>query len=248
MNFRHPFRRLAAATSIALVLGTCGALVSPHAFAGDPATDEIQRAYAPYRAALFRTNGNSQAEALQAIRDAQQAWKQVVARFGQKAPPPYDRDASFAASLARVGAIYDKAAAEIGNNQLSQAHETLEEARDVLGELRRRNQVVVFSDHMNTYHAEMEHVLTDGPKLLGTSGGLLDLAGRVGTLEFLAGRLGKEAPAELRGNDEFVTAARAVEKSVAELKAAVMKQDAAAIKEAIGRLKGPYSRMFLRFG
>ncbi len=248
MNLPRFFHRTTAAVSIVMAIGANSAFFPSAAFAGDPATDEIQRAYAPYRAALFRTNSNSQAEALQAITQAQQAWRQVIAKFGQKAPAPYDRDTSFAASLAKVGSIYDKAAGEIQKNQLPQAHETLEEARDVLGELRRRNQVVVFSDHMNTYHAEMEHVLTDGPKLLGESGGLLQLAGKVGTLEFLARRLGQEAPAELAGNEEFITASRAVEKSVADLKAALLKQDIAAVKEAIGKLKGPYSRMFLRYG
>ena len=55
--------------------------------------------------------------------------------------------------------VYAKALAEVGANQLSRAHEMLEEARDIMADLRRRNQVITCSDHMNACHAEMEHVL-----------------------------------------------------------------------------------------
>lgn len=241
--------RLTIARSVAaLSLAAVALLGATGARAGDPVTDAVTRAYAPYRAALFRTNGNSQAESTQAIEQARKAWAEVVATFGDKPPAPYDRDAGFAASLAKVGAVYAKAADEIRNNQLAQAHETLEEARDVLSELRKRNQVVTFSDHMNAYHEEMEHVLKDGAKLLAAQNGMAELTAKAGVLEYLARRLATEAPADLSKNGEFADAAKAVQASVAALKAALVRQDAAAAKEALGKLKVPYSRMFLRFG
>ncbi len=43
-------------------------------------------------------------------------------------------------------------------------------------------------------------------------------------------------------------ALQALETSVTVLQRAAMKQDATAAREALGRLKGPYSRMFLKFG
>lgn len=223
-------------------------LFASHAGAADPVTDAMERAYAPYRIALFRTNSNSQAESEQAIAQTRQAWNQLVTQFAQRPAAPYDRDGEFAATLARVSGVYDKAAGEIQKGQLTVAHETLEAARDIMADLRRRNQVVAYSDHMNAYHEEMEHVLTQGPKLLGAADGMLQLAGQVGTLEYLARRLTTEAPAQMSRSEEFVTAAKAVDKSVADLKAAVMRQDANAVREAIGKVKGPYSRMFIKFG
>jgi hypothetical protein len=44
------------------------------------------------------------------------------------------------------------------------------------------------------------------------------------------------------------TLVEAVETSVAALRAATLGQDAAAVRAAIGKLKGPYSRLFLKFG
>ena len=223
-------------------------LASGFASAADPVTDAMQTAYGPYRAALFKTNSNSQTEAQQAIDQARQTWSAIAAKFGTTPPAPYDRDKEFAASLAGVSKVYDKAAAEIAKNELTEAHETLEHARDIMSELRYRNNVSVYSDHMNAYHAQMEIVLIDGPKTLAAPNGMLELTAQTGALEFLAARLASEAPADVRDNAEFKTMLVAVQKSVVDLKAALFTNDATKVKEALGKVKVPYSKMFLKFG
>jgi hypothetical protein len=227
---------------------TLASLAAMPALAADPVTDAMQAAYAPYRAALFRTNSKAQLESEQAIAQAQQAWKAISERFAAKPPAPYDRDAEFAKSLAQVAAIYERAAQQVSDRRLAEAHETLEQVRDLIAGLRRRNDVVVFSDHMNAYHADMEHVLEQGSQAFAAPQDLLLLMGRVGTLEYLARRLRTEAPAALLREPEFAPLLEAVEASVAALHAAVLSQDAAVVRAAIGKLKGPYSRMFLKFG
>ena len=77
---------------------------------------------------------------------------------------------------------------------------------------------------------------------------MLQLTAQVGALEFLAGRLKSEAPADYLKNEEFNALNKAVEKSVADLKAALFSQDATKVKEAISKVKGPYSKMFIKFG
>lgn len=218
------------------------------AFAADPFTDAAQKAYAPYRAALFKTSNGTQQEAQQVLQQAQQSWAQIVGQFAAKAPAPYDRDATFSATLKDVSSVYNQAAAEVGQNKLSVAHETLEKVRDLLADLRHRNQVVVYSDHMNAYHAAMEHVLNDGDKTLAQANGMAQLTAQAGVLVYLTGKLTAEAPADYLKNDEFVTLAKVQKKSVDDLQAALFAQDAKAVKEAIGKLKGPYSKLFLKFG
>ena len=226
-------------------------------WAADAFTEAVQATYPAYRSVLFKTNSATQEECRQALAQAQSAWQQVAGRFAAGAPSPYDRDTQTSATLREVAAVYAQAGAEIERNQLKEAHETLEKVRDLLAAMRQRNQVVVFSDHMNAYHEQMEHVLTAGPGLLGgggtngtssTSGGLTALALEVGALQHLAGRLSSQADAGLRANPEFNTLLKAVQQSVADLRAAVLAQDAAAAKAALGKLKGPYSRLFLKFG
>ncbi|NWG74344.1 MAG: hypothetical protein HXY24_07020 [Rubrivivax sp.] len=217
--------------------------------AADPATDAMQAAYAPYRVALFRTNGKSQPESEQAMADAMRAWATVVERFAAAPPAPYASDARFAATVNDVAAVYREADRLVRAGRLTEAHEELEKVRGLLADLRQRNGVVVFSDHMNAYHAEMEHVIGDGPKLLREPQGALLLMARVGALEYLAERLRTQAPPALQADAEFAAGQKAVEGSVATLKRALLDgQDAAAVERAIGALKGPYSRLFLKFG
>jgi hypothetical protein len=224
------------------------ALLATGAWAADEVTDAIQAAYAPYRTALFRTNSKAQAESEQAIVNTRRSWQAIIDRYAARPPVPYDRDADFAPTLAKVAAVYEQAEREIRQQQLPQAHETLEAARDLMAALRQRNGVIVYSDHMNAYHAEMEQVLTEGPKLLAAPQGVLQLLPAVGVLDYLARRLRSEATPALQRDPEFIASVQAVEASVAALRAAALSQDAAAVKQALAALKGPYSRMFLKFG
>lgn len=229
-----------------LALG--GLLACAGAHAADPVTDAMIQAYAPYRAVLFRTNSKSQPESVQAMAQTQQAWKLVVDRFAAKAPIPYDSDPDFSTSLNAVTRVYEQASNEIGQGRLAQAHETLEQARDIMAEMRRRNGVIVYSDHMNAYHTEMEHLLQQTDALTGSAQGMLNLIKRVGVLGYLAERLRSEAPKALQGDTDFRAALRGLEDSVDMLRRAAMSQNVTAAREALGRLKGPYSKMFLAFG
>jgi hypothetical protein len=224
------------------------ALAAHSTFAADTVTDAIQSAYVPYRIALFKTNSNSHAEAREAMIQAQQAWGQFVVKFGSSPPAPYDRDSAFGTSVADVSKVYAKASEQVAANQLGAAHETLESARDILAELRRRNQIVVYSDHMNAFHSEMEHMLTEGPKILSQQSGMQQLTASVGVLTYLGKKLGTEAPAIYSSNAEFKDSLGAVEKSVADLRAALFAQNAEAVKDAMKKLKMPYGKMFLKFG
>ena len=228
---------------VATLAGTLG-----WAQAVAPVTEAMQLANAPYRMALFKTNGTSQSEALLALVQAQAAWDKLAQQFMAKVPAPYDRDAAFGASVAAVAKVYTQAQSEINAGDLKAAHNTLEEARDIMSELRRRNQVVVFSDHMNTYHEVMEHVMVDGADTLAKPQGMLRLTMQVGVLRHTADRLRTQAPEALTQKPEFMALLQAVQQSVTQLEEAVLAQDSAAAKAAIGKLKGPYSKLFAKFG
>lgn len=222
------------------------ALVAP-AWAADPFTDAMQAAYAPYRAALFRTNSGDVQASRQAVEQASLAWAQVARQF-TTAPAPYDRDPAFARSLAEVAAVYDKAAAEVQTGQLTVAHDSLEAVRDILAKLRERNQVVVYSDHMNAYHEVMEHMLGLDPATLERPEGRMAAMAQTGALEHLAHQLQEKAPYQLRDQTEFKELLGGVQQSVAQLKNALLRQDANAARAALGKLKAPYSKLFLKFG
>jgi len=226
------------------------ALINAASFAqaADPVTDALVAAYVPYRAALFQTNSASASQAADALRPARSAWADLMARHAGKAAAPYDRDATFGVTLREVDSLYAKAEAQVQRGELAEAHETLERVRDVLAGLRQRNGVVVYSDHMNAYHAAMEHVLVEGKAWVVQPDGRWALAEQVGVLAYLADRLRSEAPESLRSQAAFAPMQQAVSDSVQRLREAVKAGQADAVVAALGQLKGPYSKLFLRFG
>jgi hypothetical protein len=251
-GINNNIRILTMTTSVSSPLKAIGLALAvsfgAFAHAADPVTEAMQAANAPYRMALFKTNGQSQDEALQATLQAQKAWAQLADQFVAKPLAPYDRDPAFAASVTEATQIYAKALAEVNANQLGTAHNTLERVRAVMADMRQRNNVVVFSDHMNAYHSQMEVVMVHGADTLAQPKGMLLLTAQAGALSYLARQMGTQASESLTKNAEFTTLLGAVNQSVANLEAALLNQDAAAIKEALGKLKGPYSKMFAKFG
>jgi len=216
--------------------------------AADALTEALQKSYAHYRAALYKTNGKSQAEARAVLDQAREGWARVASQFGVRPPSPYDQDKQLPQTFAAIDKVYAKASGEVDQGALGKAHATLEEVRDLLADLRKRNGVIVFSDHMNAYHAAMEEMVEDGVALLAKPDGKLRLMARIGVLDYLAKNLKSEAPTELAANAEFTELAKGVAKSVADLEAVVLADKEEAVKEAINALKKPYSKMFLKFG
>lgn len=234
-----------------LIRGTlicASALLPMSGLAADALTEAIQKAYPPYRAALYKTNGKSQAEAREVLDQAREGWARVASQFGVRPPPPYDRDKQLPQTFEAIDKSYAQASSEVDQNKLGKAHATLEEVRDLLADLRRRNGVIVYSDHMNAYHTAMEDMVADGTDLLAKPDGKLRLMARVGVLDYLAKNLKSEASPELAANAEFTELTKGVMKSVADLEAALLADKDDAVKDAINALKKPYSRMFIKFG
>jgi hypothetical protein len=218
------------------------------ASAADAVTEAIQASYPACRSALFRTQSKAQAESEATVAQARLAWRAVHERFGAHPLPPYDRDPGFLDTLTDISVLYDIAERQVRSRQLAQGHQTLEKARALLAELRRRNGVISYSDHVDAYHAELEALLDEGQQLAERPQGALLLMARVGRLELLAVRLRSEAAASASIDAGFAPALQAVEASLAALRQAVLSQDPGRMRNALLGLRGPYSQFFLRFG
>ena len=100
---------------------------------------------------------------------------------------------------------------------------------------------------MNAYHAEMEVIL-------GIDLSAMDAAAKQVLLEhaavlaYLAEDVLSAPPPAAPGNPEYAPLADAVQNSVDQFLAAARSGDEAALRSAIGGLKVPYSKLFLKFG
>ena len=118
-----------------------------------------------------------------------------------------------------------------------------------MAELRRRNGVISFSDHMNAYHAQMELLLTDGPAQ--AAGSRPAEAVRPGRSAGLPGpQAAQRGACDSGGGRRVPRLLVAVEQSVAALMQALLAQDAAQarVQWRWAGSKKPYSQLFLKFG
>lgn len=203
--------------------------------------------YADYRSALFATNSGDTEKSNMILNGLGTKWNGLVAGFRLTPPPQYEDDPLWGETMDKVGGYLEKAKAEAENGQLPTAHETLEAVRDEIGNLHARNNVETFSDRMNAYHAEMEHVLDLDLSNIdaATKQTLLEHAA---VLSYLADDVLQMPPAKIADQAEYDTLANALKSSVEKFLATARAGDAEGLKAAVGGLKVPYSKFFLKFG
>ncbi|GEO85144.1 MULTISPECIES: hypothetical protein [Alphaproteobacteria] len=225
-------KRLIPATLLALS-------ISLPAFAGEFGDFEakLRAAYGDYRTALFTTNMGKGPESKASLGKFAKAWSELSS---EPAPPQYADDAAYAETLQAVTKITEAATAEVAAGELSKAHDTLEDIRGQIGDLHIRNDIYSFSDRMNAYHARMEEVIAMDP---ANSAGV---HAQAAVLKYLLGDVVAHPPKE--ADASYKELLGTMEASVAKLEAASSSGDAAATKAAIGGLKAPYSKLFLKFG
>jgi hypothetical protein len=235
-------RRLALASGVIV-------LMASRALAGQFAEFEahVRAAYAPYRNALFQTNKKDRAASEQALKKFSSDWTALATRWVKEPPPQYLDDAEFASTLAEVTTVAEKAHMAISKGDLADAHEILERIRDLLGGLRSRNGIITFSDRMNAYHEAMEHILTKPYGEYDTNG-LGELREDAAVLAYLFRQLETHPPAHVAGGSEFSQTLSGVKVSVENLLAVARSADPVAVRQAVQKLKQPYSVLFLKFG
>ena len=173
--------------------------------------NEARAAYGAYRAALFSTNTGNVEKSIATVEKFSKGWSGLIAKWSTNPPPRYSTDAAFAKDMKEISAISSKALAQAKCGDLKTSHVTLERIRDMLAELRRRNGVISYSDHVNEYHTHMEHVLR-----ARYAGDKNRLAADAGMLAYLAKRLETEAPPTYLQNTDFKKALGGLKGSVSE--------------------------------
>lgn len=237
--------RFAKIISVGAVLG----LMSSVAFAGPfgDAETALRAVYSQYRVALFATNSGNAERSAKALTAFGDGWAGITPILA--AAPQYVDDNKAAATFAAVAELTDKANAAVAAGDLAGAHAVLEEVRDKIAALHRRNGIEGFSDRMNAYHAAMERVLGLDQANLETPKGQETAAELAGILNLTAKDIfnhpAPEAEAEAA---KYAPLSEAFQASVDAYVAAVRAGDAKAIKAAIGDLKPAYARFFVEFG
>ncbi len=232
---------------LARAAGVLAASLSLSAAVAGPVADfedQFRAMYGDYRAALFMTNTGKQEPSAKAAGALEAAFTAISQAYGDLPPPQYADDTLWATTLADAGMLIEQARGEIAAGKLPEAHETLEGVRDLFGDLHVRNGVTTFSDRMNAYHSEMEHVLMADL----AAADLGELREQAAVMDYLARDIVANPPTDATGNAEFDTLTAKFAASVDAFLSATRSGDPEQVKAAVAGLKKPYSVLFLKFG
>lgn len=242
---RRSDSRLASGAAAMMLAGALASMASAGPFADFEG--DLRSVYATYRSALFSTNAKDKDKSTADIAALAAGWRSLTAKWAKAPPPQYADDPRFAPTLEAAQAEIAAAGRQVGDGDLGTAHLTLEKIRDELGDMRRRNNVSIFSDRMNEYHEHMEKILTRyrGELAPAAAPALRDDAA---VLVHLARQLGPARPAEARDAPEFDRLLQATVASAEALRAAAATGEQPSVKSAIEGLKRPFAMFFLKFG
>jgi len=220
--------------------------------AADEATDAfhaaVAGAYRHYREALhYHETGNADLAEL-ALDQFVAEWKALAARYADKAPPAYAKDAAFAEALA---AIEGKATSAVAAAPAEALH-ALRPIRGDLAALRKRSGQRIFSDCVDEMGQAMDklYVYFQRRTLLK-----LDQAASIAGFEATAAdvhghyrRCQGEAPAAYRETPEFRRFFEGVFERFGRLGALLRARDEQQIYNALGELRSFDKLIWLRFG
>ncbi|WP_163339389.1 hypothetical protein [Desulfopila sp. IMCC35008] len=210
---------------------------------------DVEKAYAVYRKALFQTNKNDAVKSGNANNIFIQQWHQVRKTYGSNPPEVFSSDPKWESTLSNIEGIAQKSAAQIQNGNLAEAHEILEGIRDELTDLRKRNSVIVFSDHVNNYHEVMERLLVGGytPDKIN-EGALREIRGQLAVLDYLGDAIKENAPARYKEDQQYQKLEKGLLGSLKALDKALESGDPATISKSVKMLKPAYAKLFVNFG
>lgn len=211
--------------------------------------EDVAKAYAPYRVALFKSNQKDQQGTKAAVTKFLEIWDGTILPSYQAVPPRYQAEISWPQTLHDIRAIAAKARTSVDKGDVAEAHEILEAIRDELDAMRDRNGIRVFSSFVNAYHTEMEHLFgIEVTKKSWSSQLAGEIREQTGILKYLSGEIASHAPVDLEGNGEFKALLKGLRQSVSSLTRALDAEDPAAVAKAIKMLKPAYAKLFLKFG
>lgn len=215
-----------------------------------PFDDALEATLGPWRAASwYARSGNTGVAALEA-EEFRTRWRALAAQFATP-PDPFGRDAAWPETLRRIDGEADSAVDALGRDDAAAAANALRRIGDALSDLRARNGVVGFSDHVARYRDAVDRLsvlsLDDrlDPARIAALRGLTER-----TAEAVAA-LERNVPGRWRTDPAMDESLRQNRDSVAAVVAALARPDTPSALEVVGLIgvvRANYNLLFLRFG
>lgn len=234
-------RALTAVGAVMAMLATGGA----QAGEGAEFDARLAQAWAHYRSALHHSGRSGEAQVakveLAAFLDS---WRSMQERWGHRPPPQYSEETEWKETIEAVAGIAARAIVELERKDPDDARSTLDEVGAVLADLRRRNNVVAFSDHMIEFaHALEDAIGAETPSARSAPARRDQMA----VLRYLAERIQKNAPHSLQQDPDFSKMADNLQANIQRART-LAEGKAEGLDRALAAIRASFERLQLKFG
>jgi len=236
------------------VLLVLGAMAGTGARAAEPGPfiAAVSAAYPQFKMAWFYCRTGNDFLAQEELESFVAAWRRIDGRFRDAPPTAFARDAQWKTSLGEVAASLDRAAGLVRAGKARDAMQPLAAVRRALGALRRRNGVVIFSDHVDAYGAVVDRLValrgrTRSQTAL-TDADIKAYAALAGELRAAVAKLRERAPADLKGDSGFTGSLEGNLASIDKLERNIRSRQAKAIYGSVAAVRADYILLFTRYG
>jgi len=240
--------------SIVVVLILFGNLAAPglRAAEPDPFVAAVSASWPQLKMSWFYCRTGNAMLAAEELDGFAAAWRDIESRFADAPPGPFARDKGWKASLAAVSGALGRAARLIAADDTRGARNALAAVRGELGTLRRRNGVILFSDHVDAYGAIVDRLVSlrarTRKQAVLSENDIEAYRGLVGELRAAIENLRTRASAALRNNSGFSGSIEGNLASIAKLERGIRNRHAKAIYGSVAAVRADYILLFTRYG
>jgi hypothetical protein len=205
-----------------------------------------------YKTALVSSNQKDTEKATKSVTELAKYWKDVSDLYGRSAPQVFAKDTGWSADLARIIKTVNTAKDAIAKGDLAAGHAAMEPVREILLQVRTRNNAQVFGDKLTIFHAAMEAVTTPPTGKTVDTLSDADIAAVKAATAKMAETWQPIATPPSGLTAEQTTAyqglAQAQAANLAALDKALTTGDKAGIVQAAGDIKATFTKLFVQFG
>lgn len=207
-------------------------------------------AYADYREAAFYTRTGNIPVAGLALDEFIVKWAALVERYEDNPPPAYAGDEEWKSLLNEILERSRTGLDALDAGDTDGAAEAINPIREMLRELRRRNDVVTFSDHVDALTEAMDVMARYRREIrkLDNPEDIARIAEQADAVEAGFATLEQEAPPEVADDPEFKRLITGAAESMGRLREGLKLRNARLFRIGSGELRSYERIMFLRFG
>jgi len=207
-------------------------------------------AYSDYREAFFHARTGNTPVAAIALDDFIVKWSVLVGQFADNPPPEFVDDDTWKRTLQEILTRAEDGLNALDVDDPGTARQAINPIRTIVGDLRRRNDVVTKSDTVDALSAAMELLARYRKEVrdMDNIEAITAVREQAVIVEALFEKCRAEAAPGIAADAEFLRLVDGAAESMAKLWQALETKDTFLFRVAIGELRSYERIMFLRFG